>query len=62
MDKVTVLMIEVLPNLWRIESDKGFILQDEIYCYGLHKAAEYVKNYVSSFSCWQYELKPMESK
>lgn len=61
-DKPTVYMVQIMPQLWRIESKSGAILQDDIRCYSLQDAEKLVKMYISSWSCWRYELKPLETK
>ena len=54
-----VKMVESMPNRWKIETEAGAVLQKDILVAGNHNASVYVKNYVSSFPNWDYELVPM---
>lgn len=59
-DTPTVYMVQFMPTLWRIESKDGRVLQDDIRIYSLRDAEKYIANWITSFSCWKYELKPLE--
>lgn len=54
-----VLMIQYHPMKWRIETESGFVLQYDISV-EYFRAEEYVRNWISSFSCWEYEMRPMK--
>lgn len=57
--KKHVLMIQTEPCTWRIESEAGIILKDDIKVSIIYEAEDYVKRYVSSFTDWTYELIPL---
>ena len=56
----TIKMVQVMPNLWQIESPNGFIMQKGIICGNIPEALEYVRSYASSFSWWTYEVVPLK--
>lgn len=59
-DQVTVYMVQTMPRLWRIQSEKGIVLMDDIMVYSVREATDYVRRYVSSWDNWNYEVKPLE--
>lgn len=55
----TVLMIQESKNRWRIESEKGIVLQSDIRLGTVFEAEDYIKAYISSFLNWTYIMKPL---
>jgi hypothetical protein len=47
---------------WQLESSKGHIIKNDIFLSTRLEAENYVKNYVSSFTNWDYEVIPKEKK
>lgn len=52
-----VYMVQVNQYTWEIRSYKGFVIQTGISLPNVTKAKEYVKNYITSFQGWEFELK-----
>lgn len=52
-----VYFVQQSDYAWQIESESGKVIQKDITCASIFKAEEYIKNYVSSFINWDYELK-----
>lgn len=59
---ITLRMVQVNKYSWVIESQEGHLMEGGIMLHSEKDALEYIKNYVSSFINWDYELVPMESK
>jgi hypothetical protein len=57
---VKVKMQQLTIYRWQIISMTGFIVQSDISFHNIEKAEEYVRNYVSSFVGWSYDLYPLE--
>lgn len=49
-------MVQLTPHNWQIRNQAGTVLQTDITAHSAYEAAEYAKRWVSSFSCWEYEL------
>lgn len=58
MKQPNIKMIQESTNRWRIESDTGIVLTDDIIL-GKLEAEDYMKRYISSYSTWTYEIIPM---
>jgi hypothetical protein len=54
-----VLMIQLNNSLWQIKSSKGIVIADDIRINSVYQAEEFVKNYISSFQGWSYEVCPI---
>jgi hypothetical protein len=52
-------MIQTEPCTWKIMTEKGIILKDDIKVSMIYEAEDYVKRYISSFNSWTYELIPL---
>ena len=59
-DETCVKMVQMSRYGWQIVSPKGFVLKDCIYLDNIDKAEEFIKNYISSFLNWTYEIKKLE--
>lgn len=44
---------------WDIVSKKGSILQADLSFKDAYQAEQYVKNYITSFQSWDYEMEPL---
>ena len=56
-------MVQTTQNLWRIESEKGVILQDDIRnIRSEYDANRYVQNYISSFVGWIATVVPLKKE
>ena len=56
----TVKMIQVNKGKWEIvTTEKGIILQTDLFLRDAETAGNYVKNYCSSFLGWTYEVVPL---
>jgi hypothetical protein len=55
---VKVLMVQCFPNRWKITTEDGKVLAEDITVPAF-KAEEYVRAWVSSFHCWTYEVIPL---
>ena len=52
-----VIMKQITAYTWQIVSDStNKVVQDNIICRNNHHAAEYAKNYCTSFLNWEYKL------
>jgi hypothetical protein len=56
----TVQMIQISKSEWKIVTYKGKVLQFDIHLHNLDAAEQYIKNYVSSFVDWTYEVVPLK--
>lgn len=54
-----LVMSQVSQYGWRLVSLTGVVLQKDLYFSSIEKAAEYAKNYVSSFHNWTYEIETL---
>lgn len=54
-----VIMRQISRSRWEIRTDHGIVLRDEIMLGRIDEAEEYVKQYISSYPNWIYELKPL---
>lgn len=52
----TILMVQVMPSMWQIVSQKGHIIQKSIIASSVSEATEYVAKYASSFNDWTFEV------
>ncbi len=57
----TVYMIQVSVCKWRIETALGHVLQTDITIEDF-RAEDYVRNYVSSWANWSYEMRPLKKE
>lgn len=57
-----ILMIQEESCRWRLETEKGTVLQDNIMLGLRAEAEDYVKRYVSTYPLWTYELIIKEKK
>lgn len=54
-----VIMLQVSQVNWKIVAVKGHTLVEDITVNSPKQAEEYVKNYISSFFNWTYEVIPL---
>lgn len=59
-DETRIIMRQLSRYGWQLVSPKGYVLQTDLYFNTLDKAEEYVKNYISSFLNWSYEIEQLE--
>lgn len=55
-------MIQTSKHKWRIETESGTVMQEDINIFSEYEAEEYIKRYVSSFQSFSYDLKPKKDK
>ena len=63
--KPDLIMRQVMPARWQIESANGYVMKSDINVGSVAEALEYVRKYASSFSWWTYKvisLKDIEKK
>ncbi len=59
--RVTIVyLVQLNKYRWRLESNKGVIIMDDISAHSSYDAEKWVRGYVSSFACWEYRIKPQE--
>jgi hypothetical protein len=56
-----VYMVQTSRNRWKIQSESGRVLLDDIILSNETEAEEYVKGYVSSWN-WDYKMVPLEEQ
>ena len=56
---INLMMIQISKNRWKIETNGGIVLIDDIYVANKYEATEYAKAYISSQQGWDFELKPL---
>lgn len=56
---MTVKMIQRSRHKWYIETEKGFVLAEDINLCNTYEAESYVKNYISSYPNWSYVIIPI---
>lgn len=54
-----VIMRQVSKQRWRLESEAGKIIEDDIQCYTPYDAECWVKAYTSGYQCWEYKIIPL---
>jgi hypothetical protein len=57
-----VRMVQESQCRWTLYSPKGHVLQHDITVSNVIDATRFVKNYVSSFQSWTYDVVPMKKK
>jgi len=62
MKQPKLVMKQQTPCRWQITTEKGIVLKDDIMLGTFLEAEDYVKRYVSSFSNFIYEMKPIADK
>ncbi len=55
-------MVQSTPHKWYIATSAGFIIQYDITAHSVHEATEYIKNYITSFQNWDYEIITLKAK
>ena len=55
-------MVQTNLHNWRIESEKGTVVKDDISVQNPYKAEEFVRSYISSFQSWTYEMVPLKKE
>lgn len=55
-------MIQETRYRWRIESEKGYVLQNNLTFPNLDQADNYANAYTSSFNNWVYQLVPLKKE
>lgn len=58
---ITIIMRQVLPNVWQIESAAGHVIQKGIIACSEREADDYVRKYASSFNNWTYRIALIDS-
>jgi hypothetical protein len=51
-----VVMQQTGRYSWKIVSEKGHLIQENLTFPSAYKAEEYIKNYISSFLNWHYRM------
>lgn len=49
-------MVQLTPHRWKIETKDGFLLKEDIVVHSVREAEDYVRQYVSSFTDWGYNI------
>lgn len=55
-----VRMVQVAPNRWNLVSSKGSIISEDVPLGSIRDAENWVKNYITSFIGWSYEIIPLQ--
>jgi len=58
----TLIMRQTSKYMWRIVSQNGTIVQDNIPLNNGNSAYLYIKNYVSSYNNWDYVVETMKGE
>lgn len=61
-NEALVKMVEVNYGRWEIQTRRGYVIKGEIYVGTKTEAEDYIKRYLSSYLCWNYELIPMKER
>lgn len=59
-NKAKIRIVQMAQSRWEIQTRHGYILKGDITVSTAHDAELYVKNYLSSFLCWEYEVIPLK--
>ena len=51
-----------MQHRWKLESDKGVLLKDDIFVQSPAQAREYGNAYISSFQGWCLEVVPLKKE
>jgi lipocalin len=57
-----VKMVQSTPHKWQLLTQNGTLLKADITANDIFEAKEFVVRYISSFSCWDYEIIPLEDE
>jgi hypothetical protein len=57
-----VRMVQTMQHRWKIETEKGVVMQEDIILQNPTQAQGYVTNYISSFSGWTAEVVPLKKE
>lgn len=49
-------IVQETPNRWRVENAKGNVIVQGLMLESKHRAEEFIRGYVSSFLCVDYEV------
>lgn len=55
-DKRTLRIVQETANRWRVENEKGAVILDGLMLESQYRAEEFIKGYISSFLCFNYEV------
>lgn len=55
-------MVQTMQFRWKIETDQGHVLQDDIMLQNSYEANKYAQNYISSFSGWTVDIVPLKKE
>ena len=57
-----VRMVQTMQHRWKLESEKGVLLKDDIFVQNPTQAREYGNAYISSFQGWSLEVVPLKKE
>lgn len=58
-NEAVVRMVQLSRGCWEIQTRHGYVLKGDLQFGSKTEAEGYVRAYLSSFQCWNYELVPL---
>lgn len=55
-----VKIVQETKHRWRIENAEGLTILKDLTLESAYRAEEYIKNYISSFIAYNYEVVPLK--
>lgn len=55
-----LIIRQLSKHRWEIVSPNGHIVMSDVMLQSPNEAKEFIKNYISSFINWSYEVQPMK--
>lgn len=62
IDKRLLRIVQVSKHMWQLENSKGTVLTSDLTLESTYRAEEWIKNYISSFHCYNYEVIPLKKE
>jgi hypothetical protein len=59
---IVVRMVQTNKNGWRLETDNGTIILDDIILHSVEEARRFANAYISTWQSWDFSIITMEEK
>lgn len=55
-------MVQLSKHKWRIETQNGTVIKDDVTVHSISEATEYIKRYISSYNDWDFNILPLKKR
>lgn len=55
-------IVQISKHMWQLENSIGIVLTSDLTLESAYRAEEWIKNYISSFQCYNYEVTPLKKE